>query len=46
MFVEKTGKEIIAVILENENIKITYPKDLEYAEFILNRREKQCLDSE
>ena len=46
MLVEKTGKEIIAVILENENIKITYPKDLEYAEFILNRREKQCLDSE
>lgn len=46
MLVEKTGKEIIAVILDNENIKITYPKDLEYAEFILNRREKQCLDSE
>lgn len=46
MLVEKTGKDITAVILKNENIKITYPKDLEYAEFILNRREKQCLDSE
>ena len=46
ILVENAGKEITAVILKNENIKITYPRDFEYAEFILNRREKQCLDSE
>ncbi len=46
MLVESIGKEIAAVVLANENPKITYPKDLGYAEFILERRQKKCLDSE
>jgi 2-C-methyl-D-erythritol 4-phosphate cytidylyltransferase len=44
MLVENIGHKITAVVLENENPKITYPKDLDYAEFILERRRKKCSD--
>lgn len=46
MLVEGIGKEITAVVLANDNPKITYPRDVEYAEFILRRRAEKCLDSE
>ncbi len=46
MLVEGIGKEITAVVLANDNPKITYPRDIEYAEFILKRRAGKCLDLE
>jgi 2-C-methyl-D-erythritol 4-phosphate cytidylyltransferase len=46
MLVENIGHKITAVVLANENPKITYQKDLDYAEFILERRAKKCSDSE
>ena len=45
MLVEGIGQEIFAVLLSEENPKITYPRDVDYAEFLLKRREK-CLDIE
>lgn len=44
MLVENIGHKITAVVLENENPKVTYPKDLDYAEFLLERRRKKCSD--
>lgn len=44
MLVENIGHKITAVVLENENPKVTYPKDLDYAEFLLERRMKKCSD--
>ena len=46
MLVENIGHMITAVVLANENPKITYPRDLEYAEFLLRRRDEKCSDSE
>ena len=40
MLVESIGKEITAVVLSEENPKITYSKDIDYAEFIIERRER------
>ena len=40
MLVEKLGISISAVLLKEPNPKITYESDLEYAEFLLTRREK------
>lgn len=45
MLVEGIGQKISVVILTCENPKITYPEDIDYAEFLIKRREK-CLDIE
>ena len=45
MLIEGIGQEISVVMLSEENPKITYPRDVDYAEFLLKRREK-CLDIE
>lgn len=46
MLLENIGINVTAVVLDTENPKITYSRDLEYAEFLLKRREEKCLDSE
>lgn len=46
MLLENIGVDITAVYLNTENPKITYSRDLEYAEFLLKRREEKCLDLE
>ena len=45
MLIENIGEYITAVILTEENPKITYPEDLEYARFLIERR-GACQDSE
>ena len=39
MLLESIGVNVTAVMICAENPKITYPRDLEYAEFLLKRRE-------
>ena len=40
MLVERLGVKIYPVLTECENIKITAPLDMEYAEFIIKKRQK------
>ncbi len=42
MLVENIGMDIVAVTLSQDNPKITYPKDIEYAEFLIKRRNNKC----
>lgn len=41
MLVELLGESIFAVDIGGDNLKITTPRDVEYAEFVLNRRREK-----
>lgn len=43
MLLENIGEEIFAVDTGRENIKITYPEDLGYAEYVIRRRSDDAL---